>query len=206
MRYVFALFFSITFSLGLFFFMSQVIIEGHSVVKSNNSLSFVDFIKVKPPSKLKVRKRVLPKRIQPPKPPKMKKMNIKKLAKIDPLSMKGNIPGVIMPSSFANSFDLNDIAAGNSANREVMPIVRIAPQYPRKAAMAGIEGWVLLRFDINILGVVENVEIIKSQPNKIFDGAARRALLKWKYKAKLIDGKPVKQVNNNVKIEFKLEA
>jgi protein TonB len=50
--------------------------------------------------------------------------------------------------------------------------------------MKGQEGWVLLEFDITEVGTVDNVKVIESEPRRVFDSSARRALLKWKYKPK----------------------
>jgi protein TonB len=84
------------------------------------------------------------------------------------------------------------------------PLVRIEPQYPRQAAMSGQEGWVQLRFDISAAGEVKNVEVIKSEPARIFDAAARSAVLKWKYRPQMQDGKPVERKQVMVQLDFKL--
>ncbi|MDC0980465.1 energy transducer TonB, partial [Bdellovibrionales bacterium] len=89
---------------------------------------------------------------------------------------------------------------------EVLPLVRIEPQYPRKAAMSGKQGWVLLKFDITPMGSVNQIEILDSKPRRIFNMAAKRALLKWKYRPKIVDGKAVSQLDNKVRIEFRLEG
>ena len=98
-------------------------------------------------------------------------------------------------------------AGGGIGGSGVTPIVRIEPQYPRKAAMQGIEGWVRLRFDITALGTVDNVKVLDSNPRKIFDMAAKRALYKWKYKPKTDDqGRAVAQPGEKVQLDFKLEG
>lgn len=49
-----------------------------------------------------------------------------------------------------------------------------------------------------------NVEVIDADPKRIFDREAKRALSKWKYRPKIIDGKPQKQVGLQVQLDFKI--
>jgi protein TonB len=87
---------------------------------------------------------------------------------------------------------------------DATPIVRIEPKYPIEAARDGKEGWVQLRFTINELGGVDDVEVIDAEPKRIFDREAIRALRKWKYRPKVEDGKPVRQPGIQVQLDFKL--
>lgn len=96
---------------------------------------------------------------------------------------------------------------GNMMTRDgdATPIVRIEPQYPIAAARDGKEGWVQLSFTINKLGGVEDVKVIKSKPKRVFDKEARRALKKWKYKPRIIDGKAQRVPGQTVQLDFSLE-
>ena len=85
------------------------------------------------------------------------------------------------------------------------PLVRINPQYPRKARMLGIEGWVTLQFAITPIGSVTDIKVLNSHPKDLFEQAAVQAVSKWKYQPLMEDGKPVKQENIQVQIDFKLE-
>jgi len=93
---------------------------------------------------------------------------------------------------------------GARADSDARPIVRVNPKYPIGAARDGIEGWVVLAFDINAIGEVINIKIIDSQPKRVFDKAAKQALRKWKYRAKSIDGKQVEQQNFTVQLDFNM--
>ena len=72
---------------------------------------------------------------------------------------------------------------------EETPIVRREPKYPVQITHDGKEGWVQLSFTINELGGVEDVKVIAAEPKRIFDREAKRALHKWKYKPKIVNGK-----------------
>lgn len=85
------------------------------------------------------------------------------------------------------------------------PIVRIEPKYPSSAARDNIEGWVELRFTINEVGGVEDVNVINANPKRVFDRAAKKALKKWKYKPNIDGGRPQKQLNQKVRLYFKSE-
>lgn len=89
-------------------------------------------------------------------------------------------------------------------DEDARPIVRVNPKYPMDAANKGIEGWVVLVFDISAIGEVINVKVLDSEPRRIFDQAAKQALKKWKYRAKSVDGEHVSQHNFTVQLDFTL--
>ena len=99
---------------------------------------------------------------------------------------------------------IKDISLGGKSDGDARPLVRVNPKYPIGAARDGIEGWVVLAFDINPIGQVVNISVIDSQPKRVFDKAAKQALRKWKYKAKSVDGKAVSQQNFTVQLDFNM--
>ena len=76
-------------------------------------------------------------------------------------------------------------------------------KYPREALKAGKTGFVTVRLIVDEKGRVIDVKIEESRPPRIFDAAAIQAVLKWKFKPRVIDGVPVKQVGLTT-IEFNL--
>ena len=64
---------------------------------------------------------------------------------------------------------------------EIIPIVRIAPNYPRKAAVEKITGYVTMDVDIAPNGKVENVRIVESVPNELFDVEAVKSVMKYEF-------------------------
>lgn len=91
-----------------------------------------------------------------------------------------------------------------NAEGDVVPLVRIQPQYPRDAAVAQIEGYVTIQFTIDETGSVRNPKVIDSKPPRVFDREAIRAILRWKFKPRVVDGQPVQRQAAQT-IEFTLD-
>ncbi|WP_298445709.1 M56 family metallopeptidase [uncultured Ferrimonas sp.] len=64
----------------------------------------------------------------------------------------------------------------------VAPLTRIAPQYPAAAAAQGVEGSVILKFDVQADGRVSNISVVRAIPNAVFVHEAKKALAQWTYK------------------------
>lgn len=78
-------------------------------------------------------------------------------------------------------------------NTDVVPIVRVPPRYPMDAAARHIEGWVKVEFTIDEQGGVEDIRVVESSPPQIFDQAAIRAISRWEFKPRIVDGKAVRR-------------
>ena len=92
-----------------------------------------------------------------------------------------------------------------TADGEYLPIVKVAPIYPRRAQTRGIEGYVLLEFIVTTTGAVREPVVIDAKPPGIFDRAAIQAALKFKYKPKVVNGEPVEVAGVRNLIKFELE-
>ncbi|MDO8844706.1 MAG: energy transducer TonB [Methylicorpusculum sp.] len=86
---------------------------------------------------------------------------------------------------------------------DVIPLVRIPPAYPQRAASRRIEGWVKIEFTITTTGTVTDAVVVDSKPAAMFDRAALDAIKKWKFKAKIVEGKAVEQRALQI-LQFKL--
>ncbi len=89
-------------------------------------------------------------------------------------------------------------------NQQVMPLYRVEPRYPQRALKRGMEGYVIMKFTIDSTGKPVDIEVVESNPKRVFDREAMRALTKWKYQPKTEGGQPVPQYGQSVKLEFKL--
>ena len=94
--------------------------------------------------------------------------------------------------------------SSNTVVSGVVPLVRVPPKYPARAASRQIEGWVKVEFTIQTDGSVINAVVVRSEPETIFDDAALTAIRKWKFKEKMVNGVAVRQ-RAVQKLQFKLK-
>jgi protein TonB len=118
--------------------------------------------------------------------------------------VKIEIPDIDLPSiagggPFLGNWEGNPLAEG-----DVLPIVRINPQWPRKALVEGIEGYVVVEVLIGVDGSVRGVVVIESMPKRLFDRNVIRAVLKWKFKPRIVNGVPVERKAIQ-KLDFNLD-
>ena len=101
-----------------------------------------------------------------------------------------------------------DVSAGMGAGAsdgDYLPIVKVAPVYPQRALSRKIEGWVLVEFTVTETGAVADARAIEAEPPGIFEDAAVEAALKFRYKPRVIDGKPVAVSGVQNLIRFEME-
>ena len=81
-------------------------------------------------------------------------------------------------------------ASLNSTDGEHLPLVTIAPQYPTRAAQRGIEGWCLVSFTVDAIGNVieDSIVVLDAEPPNLFDRASVRAVARFKYQPRVVDG------------------
>jgi len=90
------------------------------------------------------------------------------------------------------------------AGTDIVPLVRLNPDYPPNALRRGITGWVQLRFDITDNGTVENVRVAVST-NEIFEQPSIAAVQRWRYVPKLENGLPFAREGEQTVLTFCLE-
>jgi len=91
------------------------------------------------------------------------------------------------------------------SDRDVIPLVRINPDYPPRALSRGLEGWVQVQFTITATGTVKDAIVVNAQPKNIFDDAALKAIARWRYNPKVQEGVAVERVGVQTIIRFEIE-
>jgi periplasmic protein TonB len=173
--------------------------------EKGEALQAIDFIRLKKDSDITERERRKPPPPPPPKtpppPPQMKVATEQQVQSPTPF----NIPNLGLSPGIGGGPFLGAIGGGfGGGDSDIIPLVRISPQYPRQAALDRIEGSVTMEFIVNPDGTVRNVRIVAANPPGVFEQAAITAALKWKFKPKVVDGKPVQQKGVQPMV-FKLE-
>ena len=186
----------------IFFLLLAYIVKPSSEsLKNENSFRVVDFIRLKKDTSLREKTRAIPDRPEPPKKPPPPDLVTPELqAPPQAPNLDIEFPDIAVPTDFKGAFLGPQNAGGNS---QVVPLVRINPQYPRNELLAGVEGWVKVRFTVEPDGSVSSPKVVQSKPPRVFDTAALRAIKKWKFKPKVVNGIAVQQDGTQL-IEFKL--
>ena len=190
-------------ALSLFWFMSVLILKENTAYRGESQNLSVRFLSDPRPEDLELRSRRLPKKPEPDKPPPQSpklKISQKDLPKPQ-LSTEVPVPDLPDDPALEGK---GPAGGGGNSDRSAVPVFRIRPVYPRRAALQNIEGFVLLKFDVNKAGRTENISVLRASPPQIFNSAAIQALGKWKYKAKMENGRPVRQNGLKVKLDFAL--
>lgn len=71
---------------------------------------------------------------------------------------------------------------------DLIPVVRVEPKFPREALLKGISGRVKVEGTVGPDGSVVEVHVIESIPPGLYDDSALKAIKRWKFKPKLVDG------------------
>lgn len=100
---------------------------------------------------------------------------------------------------------MTGLSLGAGSDRDVMPLVRINPDYPPRALNRGVEGWVQVQFTITEQGTVTDAIVVDSDPPTIFDEAALRAIARWRYNPRVEEGVAMARIGMQTIIRFNLE-
>ena len=103
----------------------------------------------------------------------------------------------VSDSLFVSAFKLNEVDQPPSTLRS------FPPRYPFEAKQKGISGKVKLKFVVDSNGRAQEPQVVKSEPEGVFDEAALEAVVKYKYKPAMKGGKPVDCIATQV-ISFDL--
>ncbi len=76
--------------------------------------------------------------------------------------------------------------------------------YPAQARAAGIEGRVVVHYDVTVEGVVVNAMVAESEPSGLFDAAALAAVRSWRFKAPVDKGQVVAAPDRVSEVIFRL--
>jgi periplasmic protein TonB len=86
--------------------------------------------------------------------------------------------------------------------KDAKVVRQVQPGYPQLAYRRRLAGWVEIRFTVGTDGRVSDAQVIRSDPPRMFDREATRAVEQWQFEPALRDGVPVPATLSR-RIEFK---
>lgn len=206
---------AIAINLLLFYMIQQMVTSDQPKLADIEEIHFIDFVRLKrdsePPDAK--RQKTLPEKPplpdEPPPPPSAAKPEPQK-SEPDKLLMP--TPNVELPLRITGGPYLGDFYAtpkqGPSSpigiDENARPTLKIPPVYPPRALRRGIEGVVTVEFTIAEDGTVKDPVVVNAEPEKVFDRAVLRAIRKWKFNVKTVNGKPVER-RARQDVRFKLQ-
>jgi protein TonB len=93
----------------------------------------------------------------------------------------------------------------SSGDGEYLPIVKVAPIYPRRAQTRGISGYCIVEYTVTTSGAIRDPVAVDCQPSGVFEKASVKASLKFKYKPRVVDGEPIEVAGVQNKFTYELE-
>jgi periplasmic protein TonB len=79
---------------------------------------------------------------------------------------------------------------GGFGDGEMIPLTVIQPEYPRRAAQRGTEGYCTVEFTVSAAGTTKDWFIVDC-PDTVFERSSLKAAEKIKYKPRVVDGQAV---------------
>ena len=191
-------------TVALFLLMYYLIAGRADIGDRGDNLGGIRFGPVKIDDEMQIKERRIPKKPPPPKePPPPPKLNVQNVERVVTPLPQVDMPKLDIPVSGSGPFLGAMAAMDQTGDGDVIPLVRIQPQYPRQAAIAKIEGYVTIEFTITETGSVTDPSVVDAKPPRVFDREAIRAILKWKFKPRVVDGRPVPRRATQT-LDFKL--
>ena len=125
---------------------------------------------------------------------------------LEPIQFDTQLDMNVANTAPTTGINLNINASGmSSGDGEYLPIVKVAPIYPRRAQTRGISGYCIVEYTVTETGSIRDPFAVDCQPSGIFESASLKASLKFKYKPRVVDGEPIEVAGVQNKFTYELE-
>ena len=97
----------------------------------------------------------------------------------------------------------------SSGDGEYLPIVKVAPIYPRRAQTRGITGYCIVTYTVTTTGAIRDPYVENESdcsPKGIFERASLKAAAKFKYKPRVVDGQAIEVAGVKNIFTYELEG
>ena len=188
-------------SISIFLIIQSLITRDSNLNLENDSKSYLEFIRINSDDSLLERDRKIPERPKPDKrPPPPPDIDLQQDTKLMRPDLDIELPNFAVPVDFGGAFlgDMSDLQGTSSA---LIPMVKVQPQCPIQAIQGGIDGTVQIYLVVGPNGRVKLARIVRATNGTLFNKEATKAIRRWQFKPKVINGIPVEQAGE-LTIEF----
>lgn len=182
-------------AVGLFFIM-QSLIDREYEQEDAESRKIADIVVPEREIEVNVREKK-PEKVEDPDepPPEMEPMDMD-------MDMDMDIANVAPRANVNVSISSSGMSSGDG---EYLPIVKVAPIYPRRAQTRGISGYCIVEYTVTTSGSTKDIRAVDCQPSGVFESASVKAAEKFKYKPRVVDGSPIEVAGVQNKFTYELE-
>lgn len=195
LRVLIAALVAIPVAVGLFFIM-QSLIDREYEQEDVESRKIADIVVPEREIEVNVREKK-PEKVEDPEepPPEMEPMDMD-------MDMDMDIANVAPRANVNVSISSSGMSSGDG---EYLPIVKVAPIYPRRAQTRGITGYCIVEYTVTTSGSTKDIRPVDCQPSGVFESASVKAAEKFKYKPRVVDGAAIEVAGVQNKFTYELE-
>lgn len=188
-------------TLSLFWLMQYLIASADSTLNDARRSAFVEFVRIKKDEVIE-RRQIKPRKPPLPTAPPPEPL-APRLDELQPVADKIAISAVPIHTDIDLSPGGFSLSVGEG---DYLPIVKVAPIYPRRAVSRGIEGFCLVEYTVTRTGTTRDVQVVPDQcTSSLFEKASVAAAIKFKYKPRVIGGNAVAVPGVRNKFTYELE-
>lgn len=171
-------------ALGLAWFMSFLISSGDLVLDEKDRVQMLDFVRIKRQEAVE-RKDRKPERPQPQETP-----DVPPTPQQSQSNDASTALAVSAPVMGGEDLGLEQGGIGLGAGEgDYLPIVKVAPIYPRRALARGLTGTCVVKYTVTTAGTVKDVEVVMEMcSDEIFVRSSVEAAKRFRYRPRVIDG------------------
>lgn len=188
----------IVMTFALLWLMQVLISTGKSALTDSKDFKFADFVRIEREETVEQKK------VKPEKPPEPDQpppdIPPPQVDNVDPNAASITIGAVKVDTGV----NIGGIGGFENVDGEYLPIVKVAPIYPRRAQQRGLSGYCILSFTVTKLGTVADPQVVECT-SSLFERASINAALKFKYKPRVVNGEPIDVPGVKHKITFEIE-
>ena len=200
-RIFIGLVFGVVITAGLLWVMPYMIKSADQQVDESGSAHLVDFVRLRRDETIH-RRELKPSKPPPPQSP-PPQPSTPQLESLNPNAETIAIPAAPVETDIEMSGGGFSLGIGEG---DYLPIVKVAPIYPQRALMRGIEGYCVVRYTVTRQGTIRDPFVIEDQcTNSLFHRPSLEAALKFKYKPRVIDGQAVEVRGVRNKFTYEIE-